>query len=181
MEFKDIATVSGKGGLFKILNPTRSGVILESMDDSRTKLVVNANSKVSVLHEISIYTTDAEGTVPLEEVLRKIHREFEGDTGLSKNSDNEELKAFLKHVLPAYDTERVYVSDIKKLVNWYQILVKQAPELLAEPQPEKTGEKSTTAAAKETAPKKEAKPKAGSSEEKPSKKAAAPKKARNGE
>lgn len=140
MEFKEIATVSGKGGLFKILNPTRTGVILESMDENKAKLVVNANSKVSVLHEISIYTTDAEGTVPLEEVLRKVHKEFQGDTGLSKNSDGDELKAFLKHILPAYDTERVYVSDIKKLVNWYGILLKEAPEVLEEqpePKPEK--------------------------------------------
>ena len=140
MEFKEIATVSGKGGLFKILNPTRTGVILESMDENRAKLVVNANSKVSVLHEISIYTTDAEGTVPLEEVLRKVHKEFQGDTGLSKNSDGDELKAFLKHILPTYDTERVYVSDIKKLVNWYGILLKEAPEVLEE-QPEPKSEK----------------------------------------
>ena len=143
MEFKEIATVSGRGGLFKILNPTRTGVILESMDENKAKLVVNANSKVSVLHEISIYTTDTEGTCPLEEVLRKVHKEFQGDTGLTKNSDGDELKAFLKHILPSYDTERVYVSDIKKLVNWYGILLKEAPEVLEEqpePKPEKEDE-----------------------------------------
>ncbi len=139
MEFKDIATVSGKGGLFKIVSPTRSGVILESLDESKTKLIVNANSKVSILHEISIYTTDAEGTVALEEVLRKVHAEFKGDTGLDKNSDNDELKAFLKHVLPVYDADRVYVSDIRKLVGWYSILVKVAPEVLA-PQSEAVAE-----------------------------------------
>ncbi len=136
MEFKEIATVSGKGGLFKILNPTRSGVILESLDEKKTKLIVNANSKVSILHEISIYTTDSEGTVALEEVMRKVHKEFAGDTGLTKTSDNEELKAFLKHILPNYDAERVYVSDIKKLVNWYGILVQEAPEVFEEPKAE---------------------------------------------
>lgn len=154
MEFKEIATVSGKGGLFKILNPTRTGVILESMDENKAKLVVNANSKVSVLHEISIYTTDAEGTVPLEEVLRKVHKEFQGDTGLSKNSDGDELKAFLKHILPAYDTERVYVSDIKKLVNWYGILLKEAPEVLEEqPEPKPEKEDKGEAVKKKKAPK----------------------------
>ncbi|CAD5266736.1 MULTISPECIES: DUF5606 domain-containing protein [unclassified Imperialibacter] len=141
MEFKEIATVSGKGGLYKVLNPTRSGVILESLDEKKSKLIVNANSKVSILHEISIYTTDNEGTVALEDVMRKVHKEFAGDTGLTKNSDNEELKSFLKHVLPTYDADRVYVSDIKKLVNWYSILVEVAPEVFDEPKEEVKEEK----------------------------------------
>ncbi|MFY0687279.1 MAG: DUF5606 domain-containing protein [Cyclobacteriaceae bacterium] len=132
MEYSDIASVSGKGGLFKVVNPTRSGVILESMDAAKKKLVVGMNAKVSVLSEISIYTTDGEGSVPLEEVMRKIHAEFNGDAGVDKNSDPDELKSFLQHVLPNYDDERVYVSDIKKLVNWYGLLVDIAPDLLAE-------------------------------------------------
>ena len=166
MEFKEIATVSGKGGLFKILNPTRSGVILETMDDKKTKLVVNANSKVSVLHEISIYTTDSEGTVALEEVLRKVHKEFKGDTGLTKTSDNEELKSFLKHVLPTYDAERVYVSDIRKLVNWYSILVQEAPEVFEAPKEEAKAEEPAAEKPKKAKPAKEA-PAGEAAEEKP--------------
>ena len=69
MELSDIASVSGKGGLFKILNPTRTGAILESLDNTKKKLVVGAQSKVSVLSEISIYTTDADGARPLSDVL----------------------------------------------------------------------------------------------------------------
>lgn len=132
MDFKEIATVSGKGGLFSVVAPTRGGMILESMDDQKKKLVVNANSKVSVLGEISIYTTDKEGSCPLEDVMKKIHAEFDGDTGLTANSDNEELKSFLKFILPDYDEDRVYASDIKKLVKWYHLLSKNYPELFEE-------------------------------------------------
>lgn len=132
MEFSDIASVSGKGGLFKVLSPTRTGVILEALDGSNKKLVAGMQTKVSVLSDISIYTTDGEGAVPLQEVMMKIHEEFEGDTGLSGTSDPEELKSFLKHVLPNYDEDRVYVSDIKKLVNWYNKLSGEFPDLFIE-------------------------------------------------
>lgn len=130
IEFKEIATISGKGGLYKVINPTRTGVILESLDDKKKKLIVNGHTKVSILAEISVYTTDEDGVVPLEEVFQKIHTEFDGDTGLSSSSDPDELRAFLKFVLPTFDAERVYVSDIKKMVSWYGILVREAPELL---------------------------------------------------
>ncbi|GHE67049.1 MULTISPECIES: DUF5606 domain-containing protein [Roseivirga] len=132
MNFGEIAAVAGKGGLFKVLKPSKAGVILESLDDKKTKLVVGADARVSILSEISIYTHTQEGSTPLIEVMRKIHEEFEGDTGLDKNSDGEELKSFLKHILPDYDEDRVYVSDIKKLVTWYNLLAKIAPESFME-------------------------------------------------
>ncbi len=133
MEFKDIAAVSGKGGLFKILKPTKSGVILESLDDKKARLVATVHNKISVLEEISVYTTTSEGTTPLKEVFYTIDKEFGADTGLDKNSDSDELKSFFGHILPDYDEERVYVSDIKKMVIWYNVLVKEAPELLKKP------------------------------------------------
>ncbi|MCC5936703.1 MAG: DUF5606 domain-containing protein [Lunatimonas sp.] len=131
MEFKEIATVSGKPGLYKVLKPSRSGVILESLDEKKAKLVVGGSQRVSLLSEISIYTMTEEGSTPLHEVMKTIEKEFEGDTGV-QDADNEELKAFLKHVLPDYDEDRVYVSDIKKLINWYHIIRQQAPEVLIE-------------------------------------------------
>jgi methylglyoxal synthase len=136
MKFKDIATVSGKSGLYKVLKPTRSGVILEALDDKKSKLVVGANQRVSVLSEISIYTTTEEGAVPLEEVMQKIEKEFQGDLGLDGTADADELKAFLKHVLPEFDESRVYASDIKKLVSWYGIIRKHIPEALEKEQEE---------------------------------------------
>lgn len=139
MTLADIATISGKGGLFKILKPTKSGVILESLDEVKTKLVATAHHKLSVLNEISIYTTTKEGTVALEDVLKKIHQDFGDDLGLDANADNAELKSFMKAVLPDYDENRVYVSDIKKLVRWYSILRTQAPEVFSQKDTKKEG------------------------------------------
>jgi hypothetical protein len=136
MNFEEIASVSGKSGLFKVLKPTRTGMILESLSDQK-KMVVGMHTKVSVLADISIYTTDGDGSVPLQEVMGKIHQEFEGDTGLSASSDPDELKSFLKFILPDYDEERVYISDIKKLVTWYNQLAELAPELFNKEEQEK--------------------------------------------
>ncbi|MBD3629682.1 DUF5606 domain-containing protein [Cyclobacterium sp.] len=131
MEFKDIATVSGKPGLYKILKPSRSGVILESLDDKKGKMVVGAAQRVSLLSEISIYTLTEEGATSLKEVLIKIEKEFEGDTGL-EGADKDEYQAFMKHILPEFDADRVYASDVKKLISWYHILRKECPEVLEE-------------------------------------------------
>ncbi|HEY9006360.1 DUF5606 family protein [Ohtaekwangia sp.] len=130
MTLAELATISGKGGLFKVMAPTKSGVILESLDEARTKIVATANHRLSLLNEISIYTTTKEGTVALENVLKKIHTEYGNDLGVDSNSDGSELKAFLKSVLPDYDEDRVYVSDIKKLVKWYELIQKYAAEIL---------------------------------------------------
>lgn len=132
MTLAEIATITGKGGLFKVMAPTKSGVILESLDEHKTKLVATTNHRLSLLNEISIYTTSKEGTVPLADVLKKINKEFGSDLGVDANSDGNELKAFLKSILPDYDEQRVYVSDIKKLVKWYEIMLKFAPEILQE-------------------------------------------------
>jgi hypothetical protein len=132
MTIADIATVSGKGGLYKVLAPTKSGVILESLDEAKTKMVATTNHRLSLLHEISIYTTTKEGNVPLEDVLKKVRKDFGDDPGVDASSDSDELKAFMKSVLPDYDEDRVYTSDIKKLVRWYAVIRKYAPEVLEE-------------------------------------------------
>jgi hypothetical protein len=172
MTLSEIATVSGKGGLFKVLAPTKSGVILESLDESKTKLVATTNHKLSLLNEISIYTTTKEGTVALAEVLKKISKEYGDDLGVDANSETNELKSFLKSILPDFDENRVYTSDIKKLVKWYAILSKYAPEIMSEeaqadePKAEGKAEEKTQAA-----PDKESKPKAEKAEAKPKAKA----------
>lgn len=132
MDYSEIASVSGKGGLFKVVKPTRTGVILESLDEKKQKLVAGATQRISVLSDISIYTTSQEGSIPLEEVFIKIHKEFEDDLGVTPTSDPDELKAFTKHVIPDFDDSRVYVSDIKKMITWYGYVLKNAPELLKE-------------------------------------------------
>ena len=132
MNFKDIATVAGKPGLFKVLKPSRSGVILESLDEKKAKLVAGMSQRVSILSDISIYTLTEEGAEPLESIMKKIEAEFKGDLGLDDNPDDLELRAFMKHVLPEVDEARVYTSDIKKLITWYKIIRVQVPETLEE-------------------------------------------------
>ncbi|REG84665.1 DUF5606 family protein [Algoriphagus antarcticus] len=140
MNFKDLATVAGKPGLFKVLKPSRTGVILESMDAKKTKLVAGMSQRVSILSDISIYTLTEEGAEPLKSVMQKIEAEFQGDLGLDANPDDSELRAFMKHILPEVDEARVYTSDIKKLITWYNLLREQAPEVLEKPEEEKPEE-----------------------------------------
>jgi hypothetical protein len=132
MDFKELATVAGKPGLFKVLKPTRSGVILESLDGKNSKLVAGMSQRVSVLNDISIYTLTEAGAEPLKSVMQKIEKEFTGDLGLDSNPDDAELRAFMKHILPEVDEARVYTSDIKKLISWYSLIRAQAPETLTE-------------------------------------------------
>lgn len=137
MELSEIASISGKGGLYKVIAPTKSGVILESLDETKSRLVASANNRISLLHEISIYTNTKEGTAPLLDVLKKINKDFGNDLGVDANSDASELKSFMKSILPEYDENRVYVSDLKKLVKWYGVILQYAPEILSVEAPEK--------------------------------------------
>ena len=132
MNFKDIATVAGKPGLYKVLKPTRSGVILESLDEKKAKLVAGMSHRVSILNDISIYTLTEEGAEPLESVMKKIQTEFQDDLGIDGGADDAELRAFMKAVLPEVDESRVYISDIKKLISWYKIIREYAPAVLEE-------------------------------------------------
>ena len=116
MNLKDIAAVSGKGGLFKVVKPTRTGVVLESIDESKTKLVANASNRISLLKEISVYTNTKESSIPIENVFQIIHKKHGKQIPVNSKSSDSELKKFLGEVVPEYDTERVYNSDIKKII-----------------------------------------------------------------
>jgi hypothetical protein len=131
MEFKELASVSGKGGLFKIIKAGRQGVILESLDSVKKRLIVGPNQQVSLLGDISIYTQSNENA-PLLDVFKKIKSEFGDDPGLDPDASNDEFRSFMKHILPEHDEERVYPSNIKKLVSWYRVIVKECPEVLEE-------------------------------------------------
>ena len=124
MDLKKIAAISGKPGLYRVVKPTRTGVIVESLDEKKRKVVVGATSRMSVLKEVSIYTTDEEGSVPLGDVIIKIYEGFKTDTGLGSKASSAELMAFLKGIVPEYDEEKVYVSDGRKLISGYNLIVK---------------------------------------------------------
>ncbi len=128
-ELQQIAAISGKGGLFKVIKPTRSGVILETIDGTNKKIVANAQSRVSLLKEISIYTTSSEGTVLLENVLLGIYNKYKEELPVTNKSSDSELYSFLGEIVPEFDEERVYASDIKKIIIWYNILTEHYSEI----------------------------------------------------
>jgi len=168
IELSKIAAISGQGGLFEIKTALKNGVMMESLDEKKTKIVASATSKVSILSEISIYTTTADGSVSLESVLKSLHKKHGVSLPVSSKSDGADLKNLLKGVLNEVDFDRVYVSDIKKVVTWYGILVVNTPELFVKaPEVEKSEEhksETTTEASFES-----------TQELKPAKKAKAPK------
>jgi hypothetical protein len=120
--FDDIVSVAGKGGLFKILKPTKTGYIVEELNDSKKKMVLGPNHRVSLLKEISIYTTDTEGAVPLNLVFEKIREKHGQKLPCAPKDDSGTLFSFLGDILPEFDAEKVYHSDVKKLVSWYNLL-----------------------------------------------------------
>ena len=138
IDLRQVAAISGMNGLYKVVKPTRTGVIVESLSDDPQRIVAQARHRMSLLDEISIYTTDEESTVPLAEVFDKIHEKYGDDLPLSEKPGNEDYKDFLRSVLPDFDEERVYVSDMKKLAAWYAIVNKyvgftaETPEATAE-------------------------------------------------
>lgn len=180
MDLKDIAAVSGRGGLFKVLKPTRTGVILESIDEQKIKLIANANNRISLLKEISVYTTTKESSLPLENVFTTIYEKFGKKISVNPKSSDQELKTFLGDIVPEYDSEKVYNSDIKKIVNWYSILIEYFPGIFEKPKEEvkKVEKKEVKQEAKKEEkkePKKETK-KDEAKSDKPKTKAAAKKK-----
>ena len=129
MNLKEIATIAGKPGLFKIIKPSKTSVIIQSLDDKKTKLIATAQHRLSVLDEISIYTTTADGSTPLQQVLDTIYNEFGNDLGVDKNSDGDELQSFLKARTTRVRYQKSIPLDIKKLVRWYSVLLQHAPEI----------------------------------------------------
>ena len=119
MSLDEILSVTGKPGLYKLKTRTKSGFVVESLIDKKTA-IIGINHNVSILKDISIYTYETE--VPLKEVFQKIAaKESEGPAINHKVSKNE-LQSYFSEVLPNYDEERVYASDIKKVVQWYNLL-----------------------------------------------------------
>lgn len=121
MKLDKILAIGGRPGLFKLLTQTRSGFVAESLLDHK-KVTVGMSSNVSVLSEIAIYTLEEE--LPLREVFQKIKdKEGGSKTAISHKADKLELEEYFFDILPSYDEDRVYPSDIKKVIQWYNLLV----------------------------------------------------------
>ena len=120
MELDKILAISKKPGLYKLITQSRGGFIVESLLDQK-RISVSISSNVSLLSEIAIYTLGEE--LPLKEVFSKIFDKEKGaETSNSPKSSKDDLEAYFFSVLPDYDEDRVYPSDIKKILNWYNLL-----------------------------------------------------------
>jgi hypothetical protein len=119
MNLEKILSISGKPGLYVLKVQTRTGFVAESLLDVK-KLTVSLKSNVSLLSEISIYTYEAEK--PLAEIMQNIANKENKGAALSHKEDNAKLSAYFREILPEYDEDRVYPSDIKKILNWYNML-----------------------------------------------------------
>lgn len=164
-DLKEIASISGMPGLYRIVAPTRNGIIVESVTDKPVRSVAQARNRVSILQEISMYTNDAESTVPLTELFDRIKKQYGNDLPVNAKSSNQELSAFLESVLPDYDQERVYASDMKKLVQWYQLVNQFLPYTEGDSAQSEASEEAEPAA-EETEDKQEKKAKATKSKTK---------------
>ncbi len=121
MSLEKIIAISGKPGLFELMSQTRGGFLVTSLIDGKRQSISMRNN-VSVLNEIAVYTYDKE--VPLKEVFIAIREKQNGEASISHKSSKKELESYFLEVLPDYDEERVYASDIKKVIQWYNLLHK---------------------------------------------------------
>ncbi|RIH63006.1 hypothetical protein D1164_21895 [Mariniphaga sediminis] len=116
---KGILAISGQAGLFKLIAESKNNIIVESLETGK-RMPTYSTSKISALEDIAIYT-DTED-VPLKDVFKTISEKEDGGEAISHKSSADKLKAYFGAVLPDYDRDRVYVSDIKKVLLWYNIL-----------------------------------------------------------
>ncbi len=130
MSLDKILAISGKPGLYELKTQTRSGFLAESLLDGK-RLSVSIRHNVSMLSEIAIYTFTEE--VPLQEIFRKIQEKEEGKQAISHKESKNKLEAYFSEILPDYDEDRVYVSDMKKVIQWYNILQSKGMTDFSEP------------------------------------------------
>lgn len=130
MSIEKILSISGKPGLYELKLQTRTGFVAESLIDGK-KVTVGLRSNVSLLSEISVYTYD--GEVRLSEVFRAIAEKEDNGPSLSHKEDNAKLESYFREILPEFDEDRVYPSDMKKILNWYSML--QAKGLVSKEKP----------------------------------------------
>lgn len=153
MVLKDIMSISGESGLFKFIAQGKNAIIVEQLETKKRSSAF-ASAKVSSLEEISIFTEKED--MPLGKVFDRIFEKENGGQAIDHKSDPDKLKAYFTEVLPEYDKERVYASDIKKVLHWYNIL--QQLNMLVKEEPEKEKEKEPETEEKKSQETKEEKP-----------------------
>jgi len=119
MGLKDILVISGQGGLFKYISQGRNNVIVEGLSDQK-RFNIPASAKISMLEDIAVFTEGDD--IPLREIFQRIQTKENGGVAISHKSSDAELKNYFAEVVPEYDKDRVYLSDIRKVVMWYNLL-----------------------------------------------------------
>lgn len=119
MDLSKIMAISGKPGLYKMISQTKNGIIVESFIDQK-RFAAFANERISSLKEISVFTTGED--LPLIDVLKKIYEKLDGQMAPDHKGSEKDIKAFFEEALPEYDRERVYTSDLRKILMWFNIL-----------------------------------------------------------
>ena len=146
MDLSKVLSISGKSGLFKVISQGKNAMIVESLTDNK-RFPAFGHEKISSLEEISVFTTGED--MPLKDVFKAIHTKLEGKQAIDPKSDNNALKKFFLEIIPDFDQERVYVSDIKKMVSWYNLLHEHNMLDFTEPEEEKKEEAVVEGAAAE--------------------------------
>ncbi|SDF16977.1 DUF5606 family protein [Chitinophaga filiformis] len=167
MQYREIVAVTGLGGLFQLIASKQDGAIVRSLEDKSTKFVSSRVHNFTPLESIEVFTTG--DNVNLAEVFKAMQDQESKTAPVDAKADNNAIKSYFKSVFPTFDEERVYVSDMKKMVKWYAIL-KKNDLLKFEEAAEESQEGAALAADASPAPEAEV-------EDKPAKKAAKPKKA----
>lgn len=134
---KGILAISGQPGLFKLVAEAKNSIIVESLLSGK-RIPAYSTSKISALSDISVFTET--GEIQLTELFKKMK---ESEKVVATKASNNEIKTFFDEVLPEYDKDRVYVSDMKKILQWYQLLNEK--NLLIETEEEKEEEKEAEA------------------------------------
>ena len=116
---KGILAISGQPGLYKVISEGKNNVVIESLLTGK-KSTAYADAKMSTLEDIAIYTSSED--VPLKKIFKKISDKENGGQAINAKASPEELKKYFEEVLPDYDKERVYGSDVKKVLSWYNLL-----------------------------------------------------------
>lgn len=171
MNLTGIIAISGKSGLYKVLAQGKNNIIVESLEDKK-RVPAYASDRISALDDISIYTYDEDK--PLKEIFISIFEKESGKETISHKEDQSKLKSYLLEILPNFDQERVYASDIKKIFQWYNLLLK-AGALVIEEVKEETEEAPKEKKTKASTAKDDAEAAPAKEKKAPAKKAAAPK------
>lgn len=170
MDLNEIISISGRPGLFKVVAQGKNSVIIESIVDKK-RIAAHASDRISAIGDISIYTSDED--VKLIDVFEKFNDKYEGKAGPSHKEELSKLEELLGEILPNYDRERVYKSDVRKIFQWYNILInagitivekkekseeKEAPKKVAKSAPKKASPKSGPSKSSKTASAKKSTP-----------------------